>query len=248
MTQRAWTDGSKGSRAERLADLLESAIVDAASQGSTRLGTKAELQERYGVAPATLNEALRLLHGRDLVEVRPGPGGGVFTKSPAPLARLGHRLLTVRGDSVTIAQLLRVRDALEPLVMTDAAASRTGTDNAAFRGYLLEMAALREDTRAFFRVHWALHRRIAETSDNAVLRVLYTSLTELLEEALDASVAERTLDMDELLAVHDRILTALEVGDVSAVQQAAEDHNLLTTKVARLDRRATFQSVRQHHA
>jgi DNA-binding FadR family transcriptional regulator len=41
-----------------------------------RIGTKQELCGEFGVAPATLSEALRVLRARGVVDVRPGPGGG----------------------------------------------------------------------------------------------------------------------------------------------------------------------------
>ena len=43
-----------------------------------RIGTKQELCEEFGVAPATLSEALRVLRARGIIDVRPGPGGGTF--------------------------------------------------------------------------------------------------------------------------------------------------------------------------
>lgn len=59
------------SRAELVARELEREIVDDRQAGE-RLGTKDDLRKRFGVAVATVNEAVRLLETRGLIEARPG--------------------------------------------------------------------------------------------------------------------------------------------------------------------------------
>ena len=51
-----------------------------------RLATKDDLRKRFRVAVATVNEAMRRLETRGLIEARPGPGGGVFVARPAGAA------------------------------------------------------------------------------------------------------------------------------------------------------------------
>jgi len=63
------------SRAEAVARQLESEILGGLEPG-VRIGTKEDLRVRFGVAVATVNEAVRLLEMRGLIEARPGPGGG----------------------------------------------------------------------------------------------------------------------------------------------------------------------------
>ncbi len=59
------------SRAELVARELEREIVDDRQAGE-RLGSKDDLRKRFGVAVATVNEAVRLLETRGLIEARPG--------------------------------------------------------------------------------------------------------------------------------------------------------------------------------
>ena len=74
--------GARVSRAELVARELEREIGDGLQAGE-RLGTKDDLRKRFRVAGATVNEALRLLEMRGLVEpalvcerARVGPTGG----------------------------------------------------------------------------------------------------------------------------------------------------------------------------
>src|ERR671933_1664313 len=69
---------SRVPRAEAVARDLEAEIFGGRLTPGDRLGTKDDLRRRFRVAVATVNEAVRLLETRGLVEARPGPGGGVF--------------------------------------------------------------------------------------------------------------------------------------------------------------------------
>src|SRR3954468_545447 len=78
---------SRVPRAEGVARDLEAQILGDGSAPGERLGTKDDLRQRFGVAVATINEAVRLLERRGLVEARPGPGGGLFvTRSSVRVA------------------------------------------------------------------------------------------------------------------------------------------------------------------
>ena len=71
--------GARVSRAELVARELEREIADGLKAGE-RLGTKDDLRKRFRVAVATLNEALRLLEMRGLIEARPDPAVGCSSR------------------------------------------------------------------------------------------------------------------------------------------------------------------------
>src|SRR3954453_13018526 len=79
--------------AEGVARDLEAQILGAGLAPGERLGTKDDLRQRFGVAVATVNEAVRLLEMRGLIVPPPGPGGGVFGATPSvPAAFKSPRL------------------------------------------------------------------------------------------------------------------------------------------------------------
>jgi GntR family transcriptional repressor for pyruvate dehydrogenase complex len=223
-------DDSRVSRAEALARWLEAEILSSAVRPGDRLGTKDELKERFGVAVGTLNEAIRLLQARGLVDVRPGPRGGVFAREPSPFVRLGHQVLALKHQGVQAADCLQVRDALDPAVVADAVRHRTAADAAELRGRLARMREARGDPTAFQRANWDLHRRIAEISPNSILRNLYTSMLDVVSSELatvipDADFGART---DELLSLHHELVDAIAAGDRQRAARAAERHGMLT--------------------
>lgn len=224
-------DDSRVSRAEALARRLEAQILAGAMRPGDRLGTKDDLKERFGVAVATVNEAIRLLQARGLVHVRPGPRGGVFASEPSPFVRLGHQVLALKHEAVRAADCLQVRDALDPVVTVEAARHRSAADAADLRERMERMQAAAGDPTAFLRANWDLHRRIAEITPNSILRNLYTSLLEATESELTAVIPDGDFAgrVDELLALHREVVAAIVAGDEELARRAADRHVMLTS-------------------
>ena len=103
---------SRVSRAEEIAHELEVEITGGGLRPGDWLGTKDGLRQRFGVAVATINEAVRLLEMRRYVEARPGPGGGIFVAVSSGRIRLGSFILGFRWGSASFADCMDVRDAL----------------------------------------------------------------------------------------------------------------------------------------
>jgi DNA-binding IclR family transcriptional regulator len=70
-------------RSEVLTRIIEREIADRRLPAGYRFGTRADLRRRFNVAMATVNESIRVLEMRKIVEARPGPGGGVFVAASA---------------------------------------------------------------------------------------------------------------------------------------------------------------------
>jgi DNA-binding FadR family transcriptional regulator len=163
--------------AEQLAELA------AAAEPGSRLGTKEELRAQCGVSVGTFNEALRLVQSRGLVTVRAGRVGGLFAGRQSPLIRLGNSVLAIDDDAMSVADAVRIRDALEPLITEDAVRHRSAGDLDAMRQGLrrMRMAADTLDGIEFIRANWALHAIIARVSPSVMLRSFYLSLLEMIE-------------------------------------------------------------------
>jgi DNA-binding FadR family transcriptional regulator len=73
---------SRLSRAEALAREVEEEISAGVVKTGDRLGTKDDLRRRFGVAVATVNEAVKLLETRGLVGARPGSRRRRFRRQP----------------------------------------------------------------------------------------------------------------------------------------------------------------------
>jgi DNA-binding FadR family transcriptional regulator len=223
---------SRISRAEGLARRLEQEIVDTGLEAGTRLGTKEDLRKRFGVATATVNEALRLLETRGMIEARPGPGGGVFVAAPSSRVRLNHLVLGFKVDDAPFSDCLAVRNALEPLVCREAAKHCRRRDTAPLRAFIDQLEAQVDDPAGFLRVNWALHRRLAMMGGNAPLQTLYLTLMDYVEDGLSRVVADDSFNGADNLKVHRELVEAIIAGEPKRLTRAIQKHTPMADRWA----------------
>ncbi len=130
-----------------------------------------------------------MVQARGLITVRSGPGGGLFASRQSPMVRLGNSMLSLSDDAASVAEAVRLRDALDPLLIEDAIEHASAHDIAALRAKLdqMKVAAAAADSATFVRTNWDLHARIAEISPSAILRSLYLNLLEIIDSQLLAA-------------------------------------------------------------
>jgi DNA-binding FadR family transcriptional regulator len=220
---------STSSRAEELVRRIEGLVAEIGSDGRARLGSKEQLRRQFQVAHGTMNEAIRVLETRGLVELRRGVNGGVFIGTPSVYVRLGNGLLGFRGDAGSFEHCLAVRNHLEPLVAIEAAKVAAEKPEAVTELFEIveKMRQSLEDSAESIRWNWQLHRRIAEMGRNGVLTGIYLALLGFIERELtdikparSRSVAERIVNM------HHDIVAAIATGDPEKAEQAAKKHPL----------------------
>ena len=214
--------GARVSRAELVARELEREIADEREPGE-RLGTKEDLRKRFGVAVATVNEAVRLLEMRGMIVARPGPGGGVFVARPAARVAFSHLVLGFKSGSTTYEECLEVRDALEPLIDSHAARYHRVSDIRDMNRIVKGMEAVKDDPAAFFKCNWALHRCIAGLCRNSPLRSMYLALIDFLEYSIDQAEFAR-FDGEAMVAVHRNLVEAIDGGEGPELDAAIEAH------------------------
>jgi len=224
---------SAATRPEQAAEQL--AGLAASAEPGTRLGTKDELRALCRVSVGTFNEALRLVQARGLVTVRAGRVGGLFASRQSPLVRLGNSVLAIDDDATSVADAVRIRDALEPLLVEDAVRHRSASDAAAMRQGLERMRAAADalDGNEFLRANWALHARIAEVSPSVMLRSFYLSLLEMIESRTLSvqSVSEEPLPeyLGNRYRLHADLVSAIGDQDARRALDLIRVHNAATT-------------------
>ena len=223
-------------RPEQAAEQL--ARMVASLQPGDRLGTKDELRGACGVSVGTFNEALRMVQARGLVTVRSGPGGGLFASRQSPVVRLGNSMLALDDDAASVADAVRLRNALDPLLVEDALEHASAHDVNALRTELAQMKAAADcgDSTAFVRANWGLHARIADITPNAILCSFYLNLLEIIESHLLAVQPVEDAPLPEYIhsryVLHADLVDAIAAHDVKALELIRE-HNTTGRLVAR---------------
>jgi DNA-binding FadR family transcriptional regulator len=224
-TTDSFLTSSRISLGEAIARELEQEITGGELSPGQRLGTKEELRSRFGVALATINEAIRLLEMRGMLTARPGPGGGVFVTHASTRARLNHFVMGYKWNEAAIADHHTVRNALEPLVCREAAQFRRDTDLRVLDHMLDTMENDAQDALTVLCHTWNLHRRIAKICRNLPLRSIYLTMLDFLEDAVEGA-AFKDFDASGHIAVHRELVNGIADGPGERLEAALREHEL----------------------
>ena len=216
----------RSSRAERVAADLEHEILSARLPVGAHLGRRSEIMDRFGISPTVMNETLRILRDRDLVSVRPGPGGGITVASAPPQVRLGALDLSFQPSNPHPLDLFEARLYLE-FGLTKAAFERaTSDDVAAMRSAMVAMRAS-TDAAQFFDAVLAFHGVVAAAAHIPVLegmhQLIVTSIKAVLTRVVFVGDHEPLLKSS--LDVHDDIVAAIALHDQASFVDAINRHD-----------------------
>ena len=206
-------------------------MLAANKQPGDFVGTLAELQQTTGFARATVSEAVRLLRERGVMEIRPGRDGGLFVAETSPVIKLRHTLLTVRHSATSVADAIVVREALEEVLVLDAAAHRRESDIADLRALMAALRKTKASPEKFMTTNWLLHARIAEITPNALAKALYLGVLDFIKSETTEFAPDDTEwseNFENRIAVHDQLVEAIASGSIVAARKAVSTHNSTT--------------------
>jgi DNA-binding FadR family transcriptional regulator len=216
------------SRAQEIAADLESRILAERLGSGVRIGLRTDLIERYGASPAVMNEGLRILRERDLVEVRPGPAGGVFVANPPPQVRLGGIDVWHHATAVDPEQLFESRRLLDNMFAAVAVERATPEDVRDMEWALEEMRQAQDDARAWLGATMRLHQAIARASRVEVLIGMYQTIVVTLSSTMTKAsfVPGQEERRRHSLEVHAGMVAAIRDRDSLTLQKLLADHEL----------------------
>lgn len=213
------------SRAQQVAVAIEDGLLAARTPVGTSLGRRTDLMAQHAVSPTVMNEALRILRDRDLVVVRPGPGGGVFVASRPPQVRLGALDLWFSGSGTDPLDLFEARNHLED-VLTSVALDRAGPADVRAMEWALEEMRGAPDARAYLEANIRLHLAIARAARIPVLAGMYEAIAAIITGTLTR--AELLPGHEEMYAhnieVHAQIVAAIRDRDRDALTKLVGLH------------------------
>ncbi|HET8576525.1 MAG TPA: FCD domain-containing protein [Methylomirabilota bacterium] len=204
---------------ESICDLIERRALKAGE----RLPPERELTRLLATSRTSVREALRMLDGLGVVEIRHGRGAYVR----AGASRLGvawwEEYLADRRDR--ILDILEVRELLDARAAALAARRASGDEIAALRSVLEAQAQAVEadDVAAVVVADVQFHNLIARISRNALLAELAKGIINALHDDREATFrmpgrTRRSLDE------HSAVLEAISRGDAEAAERLMRTH------------------------
>jgi len=206
--------------ADKVADLLKTAILSGRLQPGDRLPPERVLGDRFGVSRTVIREAIRSLTAKGLVEVRSGSGTVVARVSASSVVETMQ--LYLQGAGVAYDAVDEVRSMLEVQMAGIAALRATDEDLHDMHIVHAAMGAARDPERC--AIHDAeFHRCVARATHNPLYLVLLDSIA---EPVMTARLG--TLNMQgrppAAVRAHERILDRIAARDAEGARDAMRAH------------------------
>ena len=230
----------KPARSRRTFEDATDQIIEAIKAGDLQVGdrlpSERALATQMQISRPTLRQAIRLLSDAGIVEVKPGPGGGMVVRSdqipPGLIDSHGH--IDFRISQV--ASVLEARRLIEPNVAQLAASRATDADIDAMQKIIdLQVSlvnggehsvasdVLPEDDVRFLELDLRFHLAIARATHNDNVVSLMRPLLRQLEIARRRMLQSEG-DPQACVEIHNRTLAAIVSGDPTDVERIMDEH------------------------
>ena len=202
------------SKAEHVAQQLLDKIITAGLAAGNSFGTEADLLEQFDVSRPTLRESLRILESQGVLELRPGPRGGIMVKKPS-IDILAHGLsVFLRLNDVPFIAVLKAREVIEPALAAEAALNGTEEDFCQLEQSIERMKMIK-DQQAFIDENRVFHSIIARASGNKVLETFWSTIS-ILATGEHHGVRYTVGNQQHVIDAHVSILKACRKRDSKA--------------------------------
>lgn len=213
------------SKAEHVAQQLLERILEGKLEPGSTFATEAELLSQFNVSRPTLRESLKLLESQGVIELRPGPGGGVIVREPST-DLLAHGLsVFLRLHKVPFVTVIKAREVIEPALAYEAAVNGSEEEFAELEASIVRMKALNAQTNqeAFLEENRVFHGIIARASGNKVLEVFWDTIS-ILAHGEHHGIRYSVGNQAHVVKAHQRILDACRRRDGDGAAAAMESH------------------------
>jgi DNA-binding FadR family transcriptional regulator len=169
--------------AVRVARKLVSEIRRRRLRPGTQLVSEHRMVEKFGVARATVREALRFLELQGALRIKAGPGGGPVVRVPGADHLASVLSLHLQFADASFSSVVDARRAIYPVLAFQAAENASGEDIATLRESISAMKASVHDSELFTAAARRFMVLVATASGNPVLALLVGALHRMSEGA-----------------------------------------------------------------
>jgi DNA-binding FadR family transcriptional regulator len=212
---------------EEAADQIAEKVRTGELRTGDRLPGERSLAAQMEISRPTLREAVKVLVEAGVLEVRRGPGGGMYVATDVVPTDLVRHSASLR--LAEIAAVLEARRMLEPQVAQLAAERATEEDFEAMERSIEAMRRIvgggwhqRHEDR-FLQLDVQFHLALARAAGNATVETLMRIVLRQLEIARDMAM-HVPLIPEWTIGIHERTLAALRSGEPEEVEAVMDEH------------------------
>jgi len=201
---------------DQIIEQIRNAILSGRFKPGDKVASEKELMSEFSVSKATLREALRVLEGMGLVEIRKGISGGVFIAEVDMKTTIHGIINFLHFREVSIKDITMIRYLLEPPVAQIAASRIQPDDILKLESMIVEHPAV---SQTLVSREIGFHRYLARMTENSILILVMDFIDNILNDIkfqLDPSVAF----YQKVTKAHQAILECLKQNDGVGARKA----------------------------
>jgi len=211
------------SKAEHVAQQLLDRIITAGLAPGSSFGTEADLLTQFDVSRPTLRESLRILEAQGVLDLRPGPGGGIMVRKPNTDVLARGLSIFLRLNDVPFITVLKAREVIEPALAYEAAVNGTDEDFDDLQGSIDRLQDAEGYQDAFVLENRRFHSIVARASGNRVLEAFWSTIS-ILASGEQHRVRYSINNQRHVVKAHQGILDVCRSRDGSAASAKMEAH------------------------
>jgi GntR family transcriptional repressor for pyruvate dehydrogenase complex len=208
---------------DQVADQLKEYILKSKLESSQRLPGDTELAKTFQVSVGTVREALHLLEHDGVVQIKKGPGGGIFITNSSQLKLVEKIFFSLCWDKVPFEVLIEARLAIEDRIARLAALRATKKDLKILSRTIKEMEKTINDRAMFIRKDTDFHVALAKAAKNQVLLMFMNTLKEIHNRVISYEKLDEKIFL-KAVEFHWSIYMAVEKCDEEAAARTMAAH------------------------
>ncbi len=208
---------------EEIVQSLKADIIAGKIHPEGKLPPERELQTRYGVGRGTIREALKVLKGMGLIEIRKGRGGGAFLSPNAAETASESMAGFFKVEEFDIRGFTEFRKMIEPKIIFFAASNRTDGDIGKIKAAIDLLNTETASLDIFANATEAFFKALAEATQNDYLIAFYQPILRILSQTAKM-VYEIPKCMETSRYFYTEICKCVENGEPGKGEMIAESY------------------------
>lgn len=211
------------SLSHKIEEQIRQAIINKLYLPGDRLPGEVELSNLFGVSRTAVREALRMLSGRGLIEVRKGSGAYVIEMASSQVVEPFYTLLELKCRGESLHHVIQLRSMIEPEIAALAALHRTEDDIEYWRICLDSMKKLKKEPNEMIPHDIHFHMRIAQATQNPIIQIVMEPIYKLLRKFI-ASTFEYSPASKLAIQKHELLLDCFTKKDPKNAYKIMKQH------------------------